>query len=163
MTELYLRDNIYIPYPAYQDLSGAKQYIDNAFELLQPLINDKDEINLWCTGTSGIFLATLLMCKFDLNVHNVALCYIRKEDDNCHDAHNKMCFHYNGLNIAIDDLVDTCATIYRLNENCEIKTEKNIDILIVYTGCYRKNIWKLIFKPDVVIMSKPYHVRYDKF
>lgn len=160
MTTYYLRDNVYVLYPAHIGIRASMNYINNAFEILQPLVKDKKDINLWCMGASGMHVASLLVSKFDVNDYDIKICYIRKEDDECHDVRRELYFHEDGLNIMIDDVVETGNTLNLLQKECKEKTKLDVDMLIVSSGCYRMTTWKLKFKPKMLITTRPDFIRY---
>lgn len=73
--------------------------------------NIETNINIFCTGTSGLTMAICFrFALIELGYPNTRICYIRKEGETKHDSSLSYTGR-SGINIIIDDFTSTGATI----------------------------------------------------
>ena len=66
LTFTYVREDFVDMYPVGENLDCGIKYINKVYPILKKIVKNKS-INLWCTGSSGLILATLLMTKLYKN------------------------------------------------------------------------------------------------
>lgn len=83
--------------------------------------NHTTQICIWCTGSSGSILASLLLQKLhNEGFTNLTLCYARQEKTSSHGDNYTFQAHDNATHLMIDDFVatgDTIKTIYKVFES----------------------------------------------
>ena len=103
-------------YPVWQNMdkiTANTKTLAKAFHLEckdQSITNDTN-INIYCTGTSGLTMAICFrFALIELGHSNMRICYTRKEGETKHDSPLSYT-ERSGINIIIDDFISTGATV----------------------------------------------------
>ena len=119
-------------YPVQRHMMYITTVIDYIYNILKDKgLIENQLINIWCKGTSGDVMAALLINKIyqdsDSSCQEILMCKVYKEHEN-HHLVNEIVYYPDGINIVIDDLVDTGKTILDIIKEIE-KRELQLDVL----------------------------------
>jgi hypothetical protein len=134
-----------ILYPVGEHMDRAIQFIDAAAPLVQNIIGEK-ALNIWCRGSSGAILASLLVAKLsDKNTKKIL--HVKKKGETSHHGN---CFYISSseVNLIIDDFCETGETLNKIYEKLSAFTPV-VDILLL--DQYSRTHWLLNFVPEIFI------------
>lgn len=156
-------------YPVSLNIESGLHFINKSYPHLKKLLDDKVDINIWCRGSSGAILSTLLVTKLisdKYDVHRIKICHIKKTGESSHSSDFSYKPHLrkeNSFNIIIDDFIssgNTVNTIYL--RMCEINDEEfnlKVDVLLVSSSFYSIKFnepdskYNIIFSPSYFITN----------
>lgn len=130
--------NDQLSYPIGTQIKKAKVMIKETADLFKaiPEYREIDNLNLWCSGSSGAVLATMFAMEFDDEEIGIKISHVKKLGE---DSHARgMCFtEYNAINIIVDDFIASGSTIRRIWEAMkdQLSYEIQPDIIILSYGC----------------------------
>ncbi len=104
-------------YPFYNNLECDD--LRDSLDAFEDYLNSVDCVNisLWCAGSSGMFLATVMLCR--CTKKDVTIRYVRKEGETTHDYGTHKFANTIKLdckNIIIDDFMCTGITIVAIHK-----------------------------------------------
>lgn len=103
-----------ISYPVGENMDEATEYIN---EVAKILINNKycprTNINIFCMGSSGTILSSLLYSKLITYCNYITIIHIKKEGETSHSPRIRE-FDKSRTNIIIDDFTETGSTLKRI-------------------------------------------------
>ena len=144
-----LENNITYPVGIYivQNLSIINKMGDILFDLYG---KEKSNINLWCMGSSGAIIASLIATRFK----NVVILHVKKENEPSHSDGTNANFFPSDINIIVDDMVATGKTVSLIyKEFCKQSIFNEIDCLCVSNTLLLKDIE---FIPSTIICRSLY-------
>lgn len=120
MNIITIKSQCGIEYPVHN-------HIDDAFLWMQELraqfiksmvLPEQDiQIAVWCRGSSGLILATMLVNLLrSLGHYDVVICFVRKDNVQSHGTNNGFKTKTNSFHVIIDDFVCTGNTIIAIEE-----------------------------------------------
>ena len=100
-----------IPYPVGYDMSKVLRIHQELIKAIEKFkfFKYNEFINLWCRGSSGAILSTLLSTYLISINKNVKVCHVKKDGEISHAT--TIHLHRDALNIIVDDFVYTGTTI----------------------------------------------------
>lgn len=151
------------PFPNHYE-HGVKSLVKQYAKILLEIIPEKTVfVNLYFTGTSGAFLAALLLSHKKLMKKFVwKYCMLRWQEDN---GHKYVVFPTRGdkkeesCHIIIDDFIESGATLNKMYEKIQALNEKEVEILalccLLSGNTVERFEEKVKFKPKHFITQKP--------
>lgn len=132
MNIIKIKNQKELSYPTGRYIEEAIAFIKNLSETIKDLddFNNKS-IKIWCRGSSGAMLASMLSIVLMENNCKVFICYVRKDEERSH-GYNSFCTNelYN-LNIIIDDFIASGETICDIASKMRDAIILHIDYIIV--------------------------------
>lgn len=113
-------------YPVGQYIKSWKKNTKIYAEQIKELNKKHKEIYLFCRGSSGAIIASLISAYIDVE----EIIFIRKPDDVSHQ-YSKQIYNPEGFNVIVDDFTVTGKTIMSILENYPNKV---FDLCIVTSG-----------------------------
>ena len=142
-----------INYPVGSYIQHNLPIIEKMANKLHHLYGKNDaQINLWCSGSSGAIIASLVAQKFE----NATILHVKKEQEASHSNNEFFISSYiTVINIIVDDFVQTGSTINRIRMAMKnSRTGLNIDCIAlgerVPEGSKTAMLLKT-FNPDTVV------------
>lgn len=136
-----------LKYPIGHNLQDSFAYIDEVLPFVQSVVGSRP-VNVWCRGSSGAILATLLIKGLDNTCY---IQHVKKEGESAHD--NGLRYNEDDrLNIIIDDFCRSGSTLNAIWREAKHYQVEAIDLLIL-ANAYRDE-WPLDFKPLNLIIDE---------
>lgn len=149
MNIISIEEDIYLNYPVGHYINQANNYINIVYNKLKDLVKDYP-INIWCRGSSGAILSTLLANKFPDN--NCLIFHVKKEGEQSHHGNYFVKAQRSAINIIIDDFIASGDTINEIFNHAKPHIN-SINFLIVSSISKNEN-WFVNFVPNNLITSK---------
>lgn len=123
-----------INYPVGHYLKDALQFVKRSVKIIvEKKLFPTSDITIWCRGSSGSMLASMLTIElYNNNYNNIKVSHIKKLGEDSHSS-GKVIFCKETFNIIIDDFVASGATIQSIMYEMNYYVEY-CDCLIV-SGC----------------------------
>lgn len=139
-----------------ENLANMKTMGDSLFMILYENYGAEiPHLNLFCTGSSGAIISSIIAQKLDEKKLSYSLLHIKKDGETSHSAQVPVYSGYeftNCLNIFVDDFISSGSTISKLHKTVVEKFPQfKLDVICV-TGYVESNIIDE-FKPKIIIES----------
>jgi len=135
-----------INYPVAENMASNLSTINAMADKILELYPNKENINLWCRGSSGAIIAAIISSKLIEKKYHVTICHVKKEGEKNHHG-DGIYFIPDGINIVVDDFICSGDTINFISEQIQ-KREQNFDCLII-TLCIP--LYSLIRIPQTIV------------
>lgn len=162
----FLEDsNESISYPVGLHIDEALSFMDSVIRKIDTIEDfPTKDIAIWCRGSSGAILATILAQYFHTDgFTNVQINHVKKKGE---DSHSSNFFDNHDINIVIDDFVASGSTIRNIMHTMYKEGVDYVDYLIVsdtsleYEDVLEEVPENLPFPiPVNLIVSKSYHLK----
>lgn len=160
------------PYPVGLYVDQAFGFIENLHTTIKAnnIFKKNSDIFIWCRGSSGSILASMLTQKLISNGYNIHICYVRKDNENSHSPSSYGWFidcHENACHMIIDDIVETGHTLREILQVMYVHGIKKLDVLAISCVNVMPGIGTIpqpeIIRPKVFIagMDKTYGLSDD--
>lgn len=112
--EITFNTGTWLDYPVGKDIAAVDIQTTKTAELLRPLLRNEQYINLWCIGSSGTLISSLLAVKLITRgtYNNVRICHLRKDGEHSHQQ--EMIPLNGGYNLIVDNFADSGSTVLDL-------------------------------------------------
>lgn len=118
---------IALEYPVGCDVKAAHDFILEVNTKLSELLKSEDTVNIWCRGSSGSILATIL--SLNIKVKECRICYVRKGNETQHSS--RVYPLDEAINIVVDDFISSGETVRAIIDAMD---KRPVDYLIVSLG-----------------------------
>jgi len=146
-----------IPYPVGMNIKSARDYIIEVAEILKPVLETTEKkIVVYCTGSSGAILASLLSVYINKNIF---IDHIKKRGEKSHSQKIQTRYSIDNINIIIDDFSCTGSTITRIHEEVvadaiefsrtEELTRESITYDYLILSNHNKNLMEMFEKMNI--------------
>lgn len=146
-----------ITYPVGSHMNKAIDYIKKVATVLNDIDTKDKTISLFCTGSSGAILSSLLYSQ--LIDKDVEICHIKKEGENSHSG-SVINYRDHNINIIIDDFACSGSTIERIytkTKEHSVSEKIRIDYLIlsgINYNVFNKLIYEIIKPLNFIITQQ---------
>lgn len=107
------------------------------------IVNTKDDLILWCRGSSGAIIAGVISSHFP----NAKISHVKKDGESSHSSDVDIYIEKSHINVIVDDFISSGNTV---NEIAKMMLRNNYTVhgLCVSSSVHMR---KLEFKPEFVI------------
>jgi len=136
-----------VHYPIGENIGDAIKYIDDVTPLIKEIIKDYP-VNIWCSGSSGAILATLLVKNLD---NQCIICHVKKKGESSHHGNSFGKAQRAAINIVLDDFARSGETLDRIWQSAK-EYVNSINILCL-ANCWNEINWRFAFVPNNFIIG----------
>lgn len=137
-----------IDYPVGNNISAAIQLVKIGSVEVKKLINTDHLVNIWCRGSSGAILATLLASNLS---NNCKICHVKKEGENSHCSRPN--YYTSAVNIIIDDFISSGETLNAIWDEVIKSLQGGINILFLCKTSGTNSMVNIKFTPEFLIVK----------
>jgi hypothetical protein len=136
MKYIHFESSIRVSYPVGEYIIDALEWIEDLSKSFMYHI-DKNDIDLkptciiWCRGSSGAILGSLLANALKKKFHTIKVAHIKKDGENSHSSKSYRSFTENNFNIVIDDFMHSGETLYKIIVDSGKEENSKFDLLIL--------------------------------
>lgn len=114
-------------YPVFEDMNVVESNMDLCIPYIKNTVEKETFVQLFCRGSSGLTIATVLMRKMKENgYNNTRIAYVRKNSESQHGSSSYPMSNYKI--IVVDDFMSTGETLNHIFEHVEMNN--SIDNII---------------------------------
>jgi len=135
-----------VGYPVGENIASAIKSVKKMANCFNEVNEFKDKyVNIWCRGSSGAILATLLASTIDNKCH---ICHVKKDGEWAHNSEPTPARHLSlpTINVIIDDFICSGSTVRSIYEKMNSRRE---GIFPPIVDCFLIHGWSHIREGEV--------------